>query len=158
MAIIDFVVVLTVASGTSASFALLWRRGLRRRRLIAETWLAFYGVMLVAMLGAHSAEILYRSFAGSAMTETWAYDFRTYSLHLLAAILIWQGVTVLRAVLKATAPISGPDVTRAACVTMAMGLPLIPIQTFFGILLTVSSIVTLAVVAVARREQLPVAG
>lgn len=161
MAAIDLVVLLTVIFATCTASKLLWRRGVRRRRLLAGVWLSFYGLLLVAMMVAHSAEILYRAYTGGTTIEdsAWAYDFRTYSLHLLGAVLIWQGITVIRSVLALSAgsPVSSPQVTRAVWVTLAVVSALIPIQVFFGVLLTSLSVISLVVLAVAREEQVRVA-
>lgn len=109
------------------------------------------------MMVAHSAEILYRTYSGGVTMEgvPWAYDFRMYALHLLGAVLAWQGVTVLRAVLtlSSAGSISGADVRRAVWITLAVVLPLIPIQAFFGVLLASLSVVSLVVMAAVRGEQ-----
>ncbi len=99
MVLSDLLVLLLIIAGTSASAVLLWRRSIRGRGLFAGVWLSFYGIVLTAMMLAHSAEILYRSMAGRAVVSDTAptYNFRVYSLHLLGALLIAAGVVCLRA-------------------------------------------------------------
>ncbi|MDQ3518783.1 MAG: hypothetical protein M3466_10295 [Gemmatimonadota bacterium] len=55
MVLSDLLVLLLIIAGTSASAVLLWRRSIRGRGLFAGVWLSFYGIVLTAMMLAHSA-------------------------------------------------------------------------------------------------------
>lgn len=149
MAVTDLLVLLVIITGTSTSAVLLWRESIRGRSLFAAVWLSFYGLVLTAMMLAHSAEILYRAVvapaAGSNPAST--YNFRLYSLLLLGALLIWAGVECLRAAgsLSRGSVEARRTAIRASMVVLAIVAPLIPIQRVFGILLTVLSILSLLV-------------
>ena len=147
MALTDIVVLLVIGIGTTTSTILLWRRNIRGRSLFAAAWLSFYGLALTASMLAHSVEIIYRAAtrldAGGGFASI--YNFRLYSLLLLAALLIWAGIQCLRA-----APLLGRGsaearraALRASGVALAIVAPLIPIQAVFGTLLTVLSVLSL---------------
>lgn len=156
MPFIDFVVMACVLIGTSAASVLLWRRGLRGRRLLAAAWLAFYGVVLTVMMTAHSVDVLYATThgGGSGDGTPRAYDFRTYALHLLGGVLVWQGIRVLRSV-AAMGRMRREDRSRpaeAAVVTLCVVVPLIPIHAVFAVPFAVLSALTLVVLATQRGE------
>lgn len=159
MPLSDVAVLVATALFTAMFVAVVWRRGVRGRRLLAAGWLAFFGFMVTDMMLAHSIEIGYHSIVGgtSFTGAEWKFDFRTYSLQLLGAVLIWQGV---RSILAAFGIARG-DVSarRAAFVSMGLVLavvaPLIYIHAFFGYLLSGLSVVSMLVVAVAVREKKP---
>lgn len=158
MPLTDLVVLTLLPLATATSAVLLWRRGIRGGRLFAATWLAFYGFVLVFMMAAHSIDIAYNTLRGGMAFDgsPWMYNFRVYALHLLGAVLIWQGVRCLLAV-----PGTGRGdaaartaALRATLVVLAVVAPLIPIHAFFGILLTVISAISLLVMVLARRGAL----
>lgn len=159
MPLTDLLVLLVAIAGTIASAVLLRRGGQRGRGLATGVWFSFYGLMLTAMMVAHSAEILYRSFSASRIGGSApAYDFRVYSLHLLAALLVWAGVVCLRA---APALARGGEearrtALRASAGTLALVAPLIPLQPLFGSLLTALSLLSFLMLArYARTRETP---
>lgn len=148
MAFSDLLVLLVIISGTSSS-VLLWRKSIRGRSLFAAVWLSFYGLVLTAMMLAHSVEVVYRVVAARAAGSDSGsiYNFRLYSLLLLGALLIGAGVECLRAApsLSRGSVEARRTAIRASVVVLAIVAPLIPIQREFGILLTVLSILSLLV-------------
>ena len=153
---IDFVVLVTIAMTTVAASVWLRRRGARGRAWLQAGWVSFYGLTLAAMMAAHSIEVVYHLMRGDTRItgEPWAYDFHFYGLQLLGATLIWVGIRCLWTARSIAA--GRPDGLRigrqAALVTLVLATPLIPIQGFFGTLLTVLSLLTVAVLAVPTRE------
>jgi hypothetical protein len=148
MPLTDLFVLLAIIIGTSISTILLWRQNIRGRSLFAAAWLSFYGLVLTGAMLAHSAEVVTRAVARAAVSNfASVYNFRLYSLLLLAALLIWAGVQCLRAApqLSRGSAKARRAAVRASVVVLAIVAPLIPIQTVFGTLLTVLSILTLIV-------------
>lgn len=155
MPLTDVLVLLLVFAGTAASAAMLRRQSFRGRSLFVGVWLSFYGLVLTAMMLAHSVEILYRTVASGVQggAATRAYDFRLYSLLLLGALLIWAGVECLRAApgLSRGSRSARRTALRATLAVLAIVVPLIPLQLVFGTLLTALSILSLAVLTWAAR-------
>lgn len=163
MVTIDQVVLLVVLLGTAVCGGTLWRRGARGWRFARATWLAFYALALIAMMGAHSGEILYHTLRGDTAFDgsVWTYNFRVYALHLLGAVLIWQGAVCLRAAFRIGQGdwLARREALRAVLIVLAIVLPLVPIHAFFGVILTVLSAVSLLAVisALGVRASRPVA-
>jgi hypothetical protein len=154
MAISDVFVLVGVLLGTALLFS--WHRSAhaRGRALFVATWLGFFGLFLVLSMLAHTIEISWHLLRGDAQIsgEPWTYDFRTYGLLLLGAVLMAIGGGVLWAAANLS---RGRDVGRRTgavltIATLAVALPLIPIQAFFGVLVTGLAGVTLLVLAVTR--------
>jgi hypothetical protein len=131
---------------------LLRKRGARGGRLLAVTLIFFYGIFLSVMLFMHNMVILgLRIFERPAGSE-FSYDFHLYSLILLGAVLLLQGIKSVRAALR----LYGGDengvgeARRAALLVLAVAIPLIPLQ-FFGIFLTVLSVLNLAAMSLFLR-------
>ncbi len=143
---IDVVVLLAIAAGTIVRSGQLRARGARGTRWLLATWVAFFGFTLTAMMAAHSLEIAYHVVRGDTRItgERWAYDFHFYGLQLLGAVLVWQGSRCLRAArLVSAGDVAGLQVVRrAAIITLAVAVPLIPIQAFFGTIVSVLSAIT----------------
>lgn len=161
MAGTDLTVLVLIFAGTIIAAALLWRRRIRGRLLFDSVWLSFYGLVLILMMGAHSAEIVYRIVAARAAAANPAgsmYDFRVYSLLLLGALLIWAGVESLRAAqsLSRGSAEARRTALRVAMVVVAIVAPLIPIQRVFGILLTVLSLLAILVLKWGSPASRPV--
>jgi hypothetical protein len=131
----------------TATFALfLWKQGIRRHQLLAVTYIFFYGVFLTVMLFMHNIVILgLRIFERT--TGNFSYDFHLYSLILLGSILFSQGVRLLHSAfrLKAQDKNGIYKAKHATWIVLAVTIPLIPIQ-FFGVVLTILSVVNLAVI------------
>lgn len=153
---IDQVVLIIILLGTSAGTVVLRRRGIRGRLWLMASALAFFGIVLTAMMGAHTVEVTYHLVVGDARFngEPWAYDFHFYSLQLLSVVLIWQGVRALGLAARI-----GPtrhtrrDVLHPMLVTLGVCLPLIPVHAFFGVMYTTLSAVVLSVVALAAPRR-----
>jgi hypothetical protein len=154
----DRAVLATIAAGVAIVVFQLRKRGARGRRLFAAGWVAFFGLTLVVLMGAHSIDIVLHGIrTGSRLNgEPWRYDFQMYALHLLSAVLVWQGIRALRAAV--TLADTGADVrgqaVRPVLITLAVVLPLIPIQAFFGTILTVLGGITLAVLIATPRNSM----
>ena len=133
-------------AATAAFAGLLWKSGASLRRVIGTTYLFFYGTFITVMLFMHNAVIVgLRVFDrpnGAA-----GYDFHVFSLVFLGAFLIFQGVRALRAafMLKNGDAHGAREARRATYFVLAVAVPLIPIQ-FFGIVLTVFSLLNLAAI------------
>ena len=153
---IDFVVLVTIAMATLVVSLRFRQRGARGRAWLQGAWVAFHGFTLTAMMAAHSIEVAYHLMRGDTRIsgEPWAYDFHFYGLQLLGGILIWVGIRCLLA--SRSIAVGRPDGRRTGrqtvLVTLILAAPLIPIHGFFGVLLTVLSLLTLAVLAVPARE------
>ena len=147
---IDLVVLGIIACGTPIAVFLLRQRGARGRRLLAASVLAFFGLVLSAMMGAHSVEITYHLVAGDTRItgEPWQFDFHFYALHLLSAVLIWQGLRALGLAWR----VAGAEhvtvwrVLQPMLVTLALAAPLSAVHAFFGVMYTVLSALALILV------------
>ena len=129
----------------------MWQRGARGRLLLASTWIFFYGLFLTVMLFMHSLVILgLRLFERPAGTP-FVYDFHLYALLLVGAVFFSQGLRCLRAAARLSSDGGGRrEALRATYVVLALAVPMIPIQ-FFGAVLTVGSLVSVAAVLLAPR-------
>lgn len=156
----DLLVLIGIIIGTSIFTTVLWRQGARGRDLFAAGWLSFYGLVLTAAMLAHSVEVVGRALAahtaGSSVGAI--YNFRLYSLLLLAALIIWAGVKCLRAApsLSRRSVEARRTALRASVVVLAIVAPLIPIQRVFGTLLTVLSMISLLVLTLGLPTPKPV--
>lgn len=137
-----------------AIFAFLLRRhGVNGRRFLAITWIFFYGTFITVMLFMHNFVILgLRIFERSADAK-FSYDFHLYSLILLGTILFLQGIRSIRSslLLRAGDENGIREALRATYVVLAVAVPLIPLQ-FFGMVLTVLSLINLAAIKLFLRN------
>ena len=152
MPYIDQIVLLLLAAGLVASIGYQWRRGLRGRRLAVTVVAMFYGHTLVTMLGFHCVDVVYglANRLPSMGGAPFAYNWRTYSLLLFGALLVWLGVRCLRAALRIGRgdAAARAEFRRLALVVLAIVVPVIPLQPFFGYLISAASaLAMLAVVA-----------
>lgn len=135
--IIELTVLLTLGIAVPTSLVLLWRRGVRGRRLFATGWLSLFGFVLTVMMLGHCADVVRNlSVGGQAMDGApWGYTFRTYALFLLAGVLITQGAVILRSVagLSRGEGAAWSNAMRATLYTLAVVAPLIPIHSFFAV-------------------------
>jgi hypothetical protein len=145
----DLVVLTGLALGVPISALILRRRGARGRSLFSATWLAFFGLTLFLMMATHSVEVVYNTLRGEKALDgsVWTYNFRVYSLLLLAAVLIVQGIRCLRAAprLGSSETRARQEALRATLIVLAVTAPLIPVHAFFGVLLSALGVLTLAV-------------
>ena len=153
---LDIAVLLGIFLGTGAAIVRIRRSGARSRRLLLGGWAAFQGVTLVAMMGAHSAEIVYHLVTGGTRFDgtAWAYDFRSYSLLLMGAVLGAIGVRFIRLSpeLGRGEPSARRGAVRAKLALLAVVFPLLPIHPFFGVILTTVGSVGLLMLLLARPE------
>ena len=132
----------------TAIFALwLRKRGVSGKRLVATTWIFFYGTFITVMLFMHNFVILGLRIFGRPAGTDFSYDFYLYSLILLGSVLFLQGVRSIQAALliRVESETGSREALRATWIVLAVAVPLIPIQ-FFGIVLTVLSLLNFAVV------------
>jgi hypothetical protein len=132
------------------------RRGQRRWRLAALTFISFYGVGLVASMSAHCADIIHNLVLRNRSVvdgSPFTYNWRTYSLLLFGILLIGRGIRILVAVRRFAAgdPTARGHILRSSAVVLAITLPIIPIQAVFGVLMSVWSSLALIVTAAGLR-------
>jgi hypothetical protein len=155
MPLIDIAVLLVLAVTVPAAITLLWRRGIRGRRLLVAGWLALLGLVLVTTMLAHSADIGKNLYLGARAFDgtPWSYNFRTYALFLLAGVLITQGARILAAVAAmARGEEAGwSDALRTALVILVVVAPLLPVHRFFAVPLTGIAAVAVLLLALTRR-------
>jgi hypothetical protein len=111
--------------------------GARGRVLAVAGWSFWTGMVITVMLTLHCVQITWMAFSGVYTSRTgFTCDFRYYSLMLLAAVLLPQGVRMLKCAraLARREEESRRGLTRASLVVTAAALPLIPIQMFGGVL------------------------
>ncbi len=130
----------------TAIFAfILWKQGISKKQLLAISYVFFYGIFLSVMLFMHNFVILGMHIF--EQNKNYSYNFHLYSLILLGTILFIQGIRSLRAALLLKAGVENGirESLRATWIVLAVSIPLIPIQ-FFGIVLTVFSLLNLALI------------
>jgi hypothetical protein len=150
MPVIDRVVLVSVVLGCIGLGVRLWRRGARRRLLASAIVAGSYGVVLTVSMAAHIVDILWRWYVGHTYAGTpLVYDFRLYSLLLLGVALIACGMSLLRAAdALASGEVRGRgSAAAAAACALAIVLPLIPIQSFFAVPLSVLGALVLLLLA-----------
>ena len=145
-------------AATAAFGRLLWRRGARGWALAGATWTFFVGLFVSVMLGLHAVSILGMRLLDRAPGTAFQYDFRLFSLLLLAGVLVPQGAACARAAagLAVRDAWAWRRVRGAVLRLLAVAVPLIPLQ-FFGILLTAMGLVTLGALAATRPRKAAVA-
>ena len=148
MPYVDQIVMLALLAGLVAAGAFHWRAGVRGRRLAAAVIASFYGVVLVAMLAAHCADVAYNTVLANRSVidgTRFAYNWRTYSLLLFGVLLIVQGVRVLRATpgLGRGELAARAEILRTALLVLAIAAPTIPVHAFFGTLISGVTVATL---------------
>ena len=132
----------------TAIFAfLLWKQGTSKLHLIGITYIFFYGTFITVMLFMHNFVILGLRIFEPTYNKYLSYDFHLYSMVLLGSILILQGIRSLQAalLLKEGDEKGFRKARRATLIVLAVAVPLIPVQ-FFGIVLTVISLLNLVVI------------
>lgn len=155
MPLIDIAVVLLVLGGTAGSAVWLWRRGTRGGPLLTAGCAAFYGVVLAVTMAAHSADVLSRLVVGTGHGgAAFVYDFRTYALLLLGALLFACGSGILRTVpgLGGRSGAARSTALRMTLLSLAVVAPLIPIHGVFAIPVTGIGLLTLLVLRFARAD------
>jgi hypothetical protein len=158
----DIAVLIGVVFSTMYWMRMLRQRGVRGQRFVASGIVGFLGLVLIVTMAAHCLDVLTRLAIGRGYDgSVFGYDFRVYSLFLLGLVLIGVGVQLLRASLALC--VSAPNATGLTLgrvgIVLVIVTPLIPIQAFFAISLTVLSGVTfILVVWLARQPNPDIAG
>lgn len=134
-----------IATGIFA--LLLWKQGASKQHLLGVSYLFFYGIFITVMLFMHNIVILGLRIFEPTYDKYLSFDFHLYSLILLGTILFIQGIRSLQAALliKEGDKKGFRKARRATLIVLAVAVPLIPIQ-FFGIVLTVISVLNLGVI------------
>jgi hypothetical protein len=155
---IDLAVIVVLVAGAIAMSIAHWRRAHRGWRLAALIVVSIFGVALTAMMAAHCVDVVYKVVhASRSMVDgaAYTYNWRSYSLLLFGALLVDRGVRTLRAVLR----FSGGDearrreLARHAGFVLLLTLPIVPVHSFFGILMSAASTLALAAIATGLRPR-----
>jgi hypothetical protein len=130
------------------------RGGVRGRRL-AAAWAYFLGTFITVAMSFHVTENIWRIIPGTPVTDAAKpeYNFRFYALVLFGAVMLVQGVGVMksaRALTFGEASARGA-LFRRTLIVLALVVPLIPIQVFAS-MITILGVVNLAALALARRK------
>jgi hypothetical protein len=147
--------VLAVALVLTARYA--WRTGARGRAL-ATAWPAlFHGWFLMIALGAHCTEVLINLARGrSVVGDTpLAYGWRVYSLVLFGAVLMTLGARGARHARRLLAGDAAavPELLRTHAAVLAVVVPLVPFERFFGPLVTAVTVLVAASVALRGERR-----
>ena len=150
---IDLVVLVGVIAASIAISLRLWRIGARGTRLMRAAATGSYGMVLAIAMSAHIVDILSRWHLGQRHDGTpLVYGFHLYSLLLLGTVLTALGLWLLRAAVSlATGDARGRSHALGATLcALAIVVPLIPIQAFFAVPLSVLGGVVLLLLLVGR--------
>jgi hypothetical protein len=153
VALADKLVLVAILLSTIAVIWALRRSGGRGGQLLAASIVAFNGVALIAMMVGHSLDIASQLYVGrSCEGVEFTYNFRTYSLFLLAAVLTACGTALVQAAFGLTRNTAGATRhgLRSAALTLLVVIPLLPIQLFFASILAVLALVSTVVLALQR--------
>jgi hypothetical protein len=151
----DPIVFSLILASLFVGLAYQWRRGLRGRTLAVTVFAMWYSAGVIATMVLHDLDVLY-GLSHHLKSETgtpFAYDWRTYSLLLFGALMIWFGVRCLLAALRMG---RGDTTARSEFLRLVAGvlvivLPLIPVHPFFGPIASVWSALGLLVVGLGGR-------
>ena len=150
----EFIALLLKLAAVAAFVVKARRAGARGRVLAAAGWAFWTGLVITVLLALHCVQITSMAFSGVYTSATgFAYDFRYYSLMLLAAVLLPQGARMLKCAwaLARGREEAGSRLTRASVVVLAVTLPLIPIQ-MMAATLSAFCLLNLAGVFFVRRQ------
>ena len=154
MSLSEIAVLILIAAGMMVFTRRVWRMGARGWRLAVAWSLGFLGLVLVTTMTAHILEILLKLFLRSTPQATaFRYDFRAYSLLLLGVLLGIAGLLVLRS--GSAVGCDGGTVMatmRNVVVVLLVVVPLIPIQAFFAVPLTIIAGVCLTLILVSKAS------
>ena len=153
---VDIAVLVSVVVGTAVLAYLIRRWGTRQRRFWETLWLAFFGLFLVISMVAHSLDVLSRLAIGTSYAgEPFPYNFRVYSLLLLGAVLIALGLQLLQQVrgFARWNAAARSNALRTTCLVLAVSVPLLPVHAFFAVIITTLAVLSVLVLAGAKRER-----
>jgi len=135
------------------------RSGVRGRRFAAAS-AYFFGSFVTAALSFHTAENLWRIIPGTTVSygEKPHYDFRFYALILFGAVMIVQGVKIMKA---ARVFVDGGETARSALfrpmmIALALAVPLIPIHVFASLTTIIGALALTPLAFASRKAALPV--
>lgn len=151
---IDIAVLVVIVVGTLFLTHRLWRSGARGIRYAVALNLCFLGLVLVATMTAHQVDILYKLSHGTTpQGAVFRYDFRGYSLLLLGVLLAAAGVFLLRAGGEIGRGAGSLRAARRIVVgVLVLVVPLIPIQAFFAIPLSVIGGICVTLLLLSKRS------
>jgi hypothetical protein len=155
MPYVDNLVIALVLVALLGSLVYQWRRGLRWRPLAVTVFAMFFSLTVIISMAMHDVDVLWGLAHGSqSMTDRpFVYDWRTYSLLLFGALMVWLGARSLRAALRMGRGDAGgrTEFLWLAAVMLAIVLPIIPINPFFGPASSIASALALIVVGLGGR-------
>jgi hypothetical protein len=138
-----------------ASLVYQWQRGLRWRLLAVTVFAMFFSFTVIAAMTMHCADVLWglTHHLPSMSGKPFAYDWRTYSLLLFGALMIWLGARCLEAALRMGRgdERGRSDFLRRVALALVIVLPIIPVHPFFGPLASIASTLALLVVGLGGR-------
>jgi hypothetical protein len=152
----DPIVLALLLASVLVSLVFQWRRGLRGRPLAVTAFAMVFSLGVISSMVLHDVDVLYglTHHLTSMTGQPFAYDWRTYSLLLFGALMIWFGVRCLLAALRMG---RGEESARAeflrlVTVMLVIVLPIIPVHPFFGPVASVWSALGLLVVGLGGRR------
>jgi hypothetical protein len=119
---------------------------------------AFYGIVLIVSMTAHIVDILSRWYVGRGYHGTpLGYDFRLYSLLLLGVLLATLGLRLVRSALRLSRgdPAGRSGALATAGLALIAVVPLIPIQRFFAVPLSVLGTLVMLILTRATVDRAP---
>jgi hypothetical protein len=147
---VDQVVLALLLVSLVGSLVYQVRRGVRGRRLAVTVFAMFFSLTVINTLVMHCVDIFYglTHHLTSMTGKPFAYDWRTYSLLLFGALLIWFGARCFQAALRMGRGEERGRIEflRLVVVMLAIVLPLVPVNPFFGPLASIASALALLVV------------
>jgi hypothetical protein len=153
----DQIVLALMLLSLGASLAYQWRHGLRWRRLAVAVFAMFFSLTVMSSMTLHCLDVLWglTHHLPSMTGKPFAYDWRTYSLLLFGALMIWFGARLLVAALRMGRgdPRGRTDFLRLDAVVLVIVLPIIPVHPFFGPLASIASALALLVVGLGGRVE-----
>jgi len=133
----DPIVFSAILASLILSIGYQWRRGLRWRPLAVTTFAMWFSFGVISTMVMHCLDVLWglTHHVTSMTGKPFTYDWRTYSLLLFGALMIWFGVRCLRAALRIGRGEESArlEFLRLVAVVLAIVLPLIPVHPFFGL-------------------------
>jgi hypothetical protein len=134
-----------------------WRRGLRGQRLAVVTFAMFYGLAVICALGMHCIDLLYGWSHGLTSFGTgkpFQWDWHMYSAMLFGVLLVWLGAKCLQRALRMGRGDlrARVEFLRLVGVMLLIVVPIIPIQSFFGLVASGLSVIALVVVGLGGRS------
>ena len=158
MSISEIAVLLVITLGSVWFSRTLWRMGARGWQYAVAWSVRFLGLVLVTTMAAHLLEVMSRILVGlSFQGSPFPYDFRAYSLLLLGAVMVAVGAYLIHVagVIGRGDNRARRDALRGVLVVLLLVVPLIPIQAFFAVPLSIIGGISLGLTLASVRRQSP---